>query len=447
MRRHALEAQPLGRGARIRDDLVGDRVGGALHRNLAAALVGIDFAAVADANRNARQRGAGQAEDVRVELGGVDQPDPLGAAPRAKSYSARAVRGLLKLVTGNSATDAATSATRGSHAPRAWRQATCTVQRDGSRRRTSSVIWRSVPPGSKLVMTMAIGSGAIDGHGPNLSKAVPVKCRKSGGNFRQRDCTATPTEVKVRTVEADYFGEIAAVSPRIADATGRTRRAATAAQHVVARAGEMLVDDAVGRTPARNSRAGGSRRQQRVGEQLAQVRRGTRCRAARRTPACDGRGCPRGSSVAATSLSTCFRRPFLIFSDAGSVAAKSITSLSSSGTRDSIECAMLMRSTFVRMSSGRYVSASKRIIWLGHGRCAKRSKCCASRVSGSGPAAPPHVRTEQRSASRRRRRSESHRGSGPRSSRPMWRRKFLPRTPCGSRAAAIAATRRSAGGL
>src|SRR5437773_6725533 len=43
-------------------------------------------------------------------------------------------------------------------------------------------------------------------------------------------------------------------------------------------------------------------------------------------------------------------------------------------SRDSIECAMLMRSTFVRTSSGRYVSASKRIIWLDQGRCAKRDR-------------------------------------------------------------------------
>ena len=41
-----------------------------------------------------------------------------------------------------------------------------------------------------------------------------------------------------------------------------------------------------------------------------------------------------------------------------------MTRLSSSGTRDSIECAMLMRSTLVSTSSGRYVSKSKRIIRL-----------------------------------------------------------------------------------
>ena len=67
----------------------------------------------------------------------------------------------------------------------------------------------------------------------------------------------------------------------------------------------------------------------------------------------------------------------------GSVAAKSMTSLSSSGTRDSIECAMLIRSTFVRTSSGRYVSKSSRIMRLRSGRASNRSKRRARAASAS----------------------------------------------------------------
>ena len=52
-------------------------------------------------------------------------------------------------------------------------------------------------------------------------------------------------------------------------------------------------------------------------------------------------------------LENAFRRPSRIFMSAGRRAAKSMTRLSSSGTLDSIECAMLMRSTFTSTSSGR----------------------------------------------------------------------------------------------
>ena len=76
---------------------------------------------------------------------------------------------------------------------------------------------------------------------------------------------------------------------------------------------------------------------------------------------------PGGNSERTDSFRMCLRRPLAILKCAGSVAAKSMTRLSRSGTRDSIECAMLMRSTLVSTSSGRYVSKSKRIIrlWCG----------------------------------------------------------------------------------
>ena len=79
---------------------------------------------------------------------------------RANAHSCAASDGRLKLVDRKSATDAR----RLGHArqPRALaaKHATWTSSATGSSRRTSSIICRSVPPGSKLVMTNAIGSGA-----------------------------------------------------------------------------------------------------------------------------------------------------------------------------------------------------------------------------------------------------------------------------------------------
>ena len=124
-------------------------------------------------------------------------------------------------------------------------------------------------------------------------------------------------------------------------------------ERVVALAGAGARRRAAARTAARSSRAAAPARRQHCRRTARAGRRGTRRRAGRRSPACGRSRISRGSSAAATSLSMCLRRPFLIFSDAGSVTAKSTTSLSSSGTRDSIECAMLMRSTLVRQSSGR----------------------------------------------------------------------------------------------
>src|SRR5205814_10006505 len=63
--------------------------------DLRAALVGIDLAAVADAHRHARERRAGKAEDVRVELGRVDDRHLIGAAPaREGGDMARRARAL-----------------------------------------------------------------------------------------------------------------------------------------------------------------------------------------------------------------------------------------------------------------------------------------------------------------------------------------------------------------
>ena len=96
-----------------------------------------------------------------------------------------------------------------------------------------------------------------------------------------------------------------------------------------------------------------ARRPQHVGEHVASGRRGTSAERHAESlllPIEDRR---RAAAPRATSFSTCLRRPFVNLQRAGSVAANSMTSLSSSGTRDSIECAMLMRSTFVSTSSGR----------------------------------------------------------------------------------------------
>ena len=152
-----------------------------------------------------------------------------------------------------------------------------------------------------------------------------------------------------------------AVGRHTADASARTRPAATAAAS--GRDVRTGVRPRVGaRTPAGNSRESRSpstaacRRRARAGFRETRRASGTP------NPCFLRFRISEGSSLAATSFRMCLRRPSLILSAAGSADANLTTSLSSSGTRDSIECAMLMRSTFVSTSSGKYVSASNRII-------------------------------------------------------------------------------------
>ncbi len=107
---------------------------------------------------------------------------------------------------------------------------------------------------------------------------------------------------------------------------------------------------------------------------------------------------PGGSSERTDSFRMCLRRPLAILKWAGSVAAKSMTRLSRSGTRDSIECAMLMRSTLVSTSSGRYVSKSKRIIRLW---CGSASNLLESRRRRSSPHSTSRATGAPRASTRR----------------------------------------------
>ena len=83
-RRDPLGAQAIGGGAGVRDDLVREAVRHALHRDLRDRFVRVDLTPVADAHRHPGERCTRQSEDVRVELGGMDERDPLRPTPRRK---------------------------------------------------------------------------------------------------------------------------------------------------------------------------------------------------------------------------------------------------------------------------------------------------------------------------------------------------------------------------
>jgi hypothetical protein len=76
---------------------------------------------------------------------------------RANAVICRQVEGFANPLMGNSTTELARSSTRRSHAPPLSKQATCTAKRIGSSRRMSSIICRSVPPGSNRVRKTATG--------------------------------------------------------------------------------------------------------------------------------------------------------------------------------------------------------------------------------------------------------------------------------------------------
>src|SRR5439155_26147019 len=132
--------------------------------------------------------------------------------------------GPCKLVTGN-AVIGATAATRSNHAPVARRHATSTCHRARLSWRISSIIWRSVPPGSRLDITIARGSGAVSGtpqseqgecHG--IAEKVGTGSVSAGGRRRR-------VELKVLRVETHCRGG----PRRTGRATVRTRQAATGA--------------------------------------------------------------------------------------------------------------------------------------------------------------------------------------------------------------------------
>ena len=97
------------------------------------------------------------------------------ARARLKVSAPRRLR-TLKSVTG------AASRTRSSQAPSARKQPTCTCHRAGSRRRTSSLIWRSVPPGAKLLNKIPIGMGREVV--TRLISAIRVPRRSAGRHTR-----------------------------------------------------------------------------------------------------------------------------------------------------------------------------------------------------------------------------------------------------------------------
>ena len=156
---------------RVRDDLRGTPIGQALQPDLARRLVGVELAAAADPHRHARQGGSRQAEDVRVEVACLHHRDPLAPAP-AREGEQRANR-CRSGETLDRKFDNRGRALRHPWQPRARlsKQATWTRNREGFSRRISSVICRSVPPGSNRVRKTATG---ICGDGftvVNLSKA------------------------------------------------------------------------------------------------------------------------------------------------------------------------------------------------------------------------------------------------------------------------------------
>ncbi len=159
---HATHSRSKARGHRVRvgDHAMSEGVGRALHGNLHATLARGDFPPAADANRYAAERGRGKEKDVRVQIRGVHQRDPPLAAPSCERSHLR------QRVSASEARDRKRRHGSGALC-RALEPRAVTSERDemhlpataGSRRRTNSIICRSVPPGWKLGITIAIGRG------------------------------------------------------------------------------------------------------------------------------------------------------------------------------------------------------------------------------------------------------------------------------------------------
>ena len=132
---------------RIRHDGVSAAVGVALQRDLPGALVGIQLAPAADAHGNAGQRGRRQGEDVRVEIARLHDLDAMPSAPARENRRLAHRRRPRKAADRKRAHLRRPPTARRSHAPSRWKQPTFTANRRRSRRRMSSIICRSGPPG------------------------------------------------------------------------------------------------------------------------------------------------------------------------------------------------------------------------------------------------------------------------------------------------------------
>jgi hypothetical protein len=82
--RYALESEPLRRRTTVCDDLVGARVCRPLQPELDSPPARIHFPPAGNADRDARESRGRQPEDVRREIGRVDNGNPMVAAPCRK---------------------------------------------------------------------------------------------------------------------------------------------------------------------------------------------------------------------------------------------------------------------------------------------------------------------------------------------------------------------------